>query len=206
VNEQGQALCTGTLIGKDTVLTAAHCVDGDPQRLIIAFGTKLKSVALEDRREVDGYIQHPRWRQPTSEGRGDIALVHFKGNLPKDFHPVHLAAKKTSLAEGTTTLMLGYGVTNGNSEKGAGTLRETKTKILKNFSATEIMSDGKSSSVCFGDSGGPAFVKVEDRYVQWGVASSVANQSCNQYSVHTFVIPYKAWIKTATQQLREGSK
>jgi secreted trypsin-like serine protease len=84
-------------------------------------------------------------------------------------------------------------------------LRETETTIVDQVSPTEIATDGRKSSVCFGDSGGPAFITEGRRLVQWGVASSVTNESCNEASIHTSVMTYLRWIKTTANRLNSES-
>lgn len=198
---RGQALCTGTLLDESTVLTAAHCVDHEPSRLTVIFGSNVKTAA--NRREADGYIQHPRWTHPTALGHGDLAIVHFADGLPSGFRPVELAAKSLPLNNGTEVLMIGFGVSNGLSHAGAGVLRETSTQIIGEASSTELITDGRRSSVCFGDSGGPAFaLSPQGHYVQWGVASSVTDRACNEASIHTNIQSYSKWIKTSVVKLK----
>jgi hypothetical protein len=204
--ERGQALCSGTLIDTSTVLTAAHCVDNSPEKLVIVFGDHVQSSKPDHQREAQSFIQNPRWQQDGPEGHGDLALIHFEGGLPEGYHPVDLAPKNVALSNGTEVEFLGYGVTNGLSHAGPGALRETTSHIIGEASPTEIVSDGRESSVCFGDSGGPAFVKTDGKFEQWGVASSVSNQACNEASIHTRLGPYLGWIKSATARLNRDKK
>jgi secreted trypsin-like serine protease len=208
--DEGQGLCTGSLIDDFTVLTAAHCVDHSPQRMVIVFGPEVKTASQDRMREVTGFSQNPKWKNATARGRGDLALVHFEGGIPSGFKPVALATKSVALSKGLEVLMMGYGVTNGLSHEGSGTIRATATTILGLLSPTEVMTDGRKSSVCFGDSGGPAFSAAnggapKGKLVQWGVASSVTNDSCNEASVHTSVISYLTWIKTTSAKLQASA-
>lgn len=205
-NQEGQALCTGTLISENVVLTAAHCVEGQPEKLVVVFGPRVQSAKAENMRNVDTYVQNPKWGHADEEGQGDLALVHFEGDLPSGFAPVRLAKKSLKLPQGTDVVMIGYGVTDGNRQKGAGVLRETETTVMGEHSPTEMMTDGHQNSVCFGDSGGPAFVKQGDSYVQWGVANSVVNQACNEASIHTLVMPYETWIRAGMRKMQKGSE
>lgn len=204
--DDGQALCTGTLLANDLVLTAAHCVDHDPQGIVVVFAAKLKGVQLEQTRRVLKYAQNPRWKQTHPEtDRGDLALVEFAGGVPEGFAPVKLAPKELKLSEGEDVTMAGYGVTNAETHKGSGTLRMTKTKVAGSRGQTEIISDGRKTSVCFGDSGGPAFVQDGTELVQWGVASAVSSDGCDAAIVHTELMPYEAWLTTTAQRLRAAT-
>lgn len=198
----GQSLCTGTLLGQDIVLTAAHCVDGEPQHLKIVFNLNIHQATEENVRLADAYVQNERWSRPTAEGRGDLALIHFEGGIPAGFRAVKLAPKTFKVEKGMPVLFAGYGVTNGQRERGAGQLRETETAVVGDYSSTEVLTDGRKHGVCFGDSGGPAFVVQDSKIVQWGIASSVTSRSCNDLSIHTSVMPYLSWIRLKIRDLR----
>jgi secreted trypsin-like serine protease len=202
--DEGQSLCTGTVIAPEIILTAAHCLDNVSPRLQIVFNFNISKAKEKDLREADKYIQHPHWGRHLKSGESDIALIHFKGALPDNYFPVVLANKSLKLKIGQNVSMLGYGVTNGRSYKGAGKLRETNSTILEQNSSTEFITDGVKSSVCYGDSGGPSFLKTGNSYVQWGVASSVLNKECNEASVHTGVMKYDAWIKSSIKKMKNG--
>lgn len=195
-----ESLCTGSLVASNVVLTAAHCVNESPEKLRIVFGVDVKKT--KEIRDADQFTQHPNWDRHMPSGEGDLALIHFKGELPTGFAPVKLANPDLKLKIGQKVLMMGYGVTDGETESGAGKLRQTGSVILEQRSPTEFVSDGKKSSVCFGDSGGPSFIKAGKEYIQWGVASSVFNQSCNEASIHTAVMNYDSWIKSTIDKMQ----
>lgn len=196
--DQGQALCTGTILSQEIILTAAHCVDHTVQ-LAVVFGSNVNLAKPDILRAADGYVQNPNWEK--SESSGDLALIHFTGGLPPGFKPVQLAPKGTALGRGTSVLMIGYGVTDGITQKGSGVLRETQSQILGTNSNSEIISDGRTTSVCFGDSGGPMFAELGQHMVQVGVAHSVLDKACSKASVHTLVGDYMDWILRTTARL-----
>ena len=200
--DSGQALCTGSLISPNVVLTAAHCVEDHPERMTVVFSQSVQKSKTEDRRISDRYIQHPNWQRHLTSGEGDLALVHFKGDLPKGFSPIELVGADYNLKMGQKIIMAGFGVTDGETETGSGKLRMTHSTLIDQHSATEFVSDGKKTSVCFGDSGGPAFIQEEGHLQQWGVASSVTNQACNEASIHTAIMKYESWIKSSIAKLK----
>ncbi len=196
----GQALCTGSILSHNLILTAAHCVDQNPIKVHIVFANNVKQAHEEHIRTVTGIYQNPYWKRPNTVKQGDLAILQFEGELPAGFTPVQLVNKDYKVEEGDSVLFMGYGVTNGTSHAGAGLLRMTKTTVLGMQSPTEVITNGRETSVCFGDSGGPAFVYVKNNFIQWGVASSVLNQTCNEASIHTAVMEYDSWIRTAIQK------
>jgi secreted trypsin-like serine protease len=197
--DEGQALCTGTILNSETILTAAHCVE-HPMQMVVVFASRVSAAKGENIRAVDGYVPHPDW--PGSEAAADLALVHFTGGLPAGFKPVALGVSvQPSLRE--PILLVGYGVTDGIKRKGSGVLRETDSTILRLGPQGEIFSDGRDSSVCFGDSGGPLFVERGGEWQQIAVAHSVADNACTTASVHASLATAAAWIARTMARLSD---
>src|SRR5690348_9410861 len=60
--KEGQALCTGTILDDQTVLTAAHCVDGEPTKMSVVFSPEVKGANPAMIRAVNRIAQHPKWK------------------------------------------------------------------------------------------------------------------------------------------------
>ena len=54
------ALCTASILGRDSALTAAHCVSSKGQKPVLIFGNDVHSASTEKRR-VTRVAVNPRW-------------------------------------------------------------------------------------------------------------------------------------------------
>ena len=151
-------LCSGSLIGKRAVLTAAHCVREKTPRGTVYVG----GVA----RKFKGASIHPHY---APEGHFfDVAVL----KLSKSIRTVQPAAVYTSsaLPGGTQLSVFGY----GNTETGrVGSLFMAYLPIGMYFHDGIYLMRVGSTNICFGDSGGPAAVLVNGRFTVVGVASTI---------------------------------
>lgn len=205
--DEGQ-LCTGSLLPNNLVLTAAHCIGQSPDSMYIFFDTKVGQNSI--RRQVDKVEISPYWesRQNMDQNTGDIALIHFAGTLPAGFKPATFlsATDRKLLQKGTEVVLAGFGITNGVTGDGAGTLRITKVKIENpSFSTSEITLNQKGGTgACHGDSGGPAYVVIKGHHYLWGVTSrgvDDANNDCSQYAAYTNALYYRTWLNRTANKL-----
>lgn len=118
---QDNAVCTGTLIAENLVLTAGHCLLNSPNKMRVIFGLDLYDLATareEDvikatQRQVVGYKTHHKYSQDSEEefNRNDIALLKFSGGLPVGYKPAEILKDDTTLKRGTNIRLVGFGVT-----------------------------------------------------------------------------------------------
>lgn len=161
VRFDGRDVCTGTLVGRRTVLTAAHCILGSASKTSFVLDEK----AYAARRAV----AHPRWDDEADDGEGknDIALLLLEASPGVKPSPISTRAPKL----GQHLTLVGYGVT-GDDADDFGTRRVTYNAINA-LGSTKLYFSATSGvgTTCYGDSGGPAFSKVGGEEVQVGVTS-----------------------------------
>lgn len=139
--------CSGTLIAPQVVLTAAHCVVGNPT-LEVRVGTKFVAV-------VDA-IPHPSFDDATHAY--DIAIVRLAS--PVDVTPHALPATMLdSNAVGMMARIVGYGVTAAGAVTD-GMQRDGTMQVSAVDTLTFTTLPSPSNS-CGGDSGGPVFIGDE---------------------------------------------
>lgn len=205
-NTAGGGLCTGTLLGNNFVLTAAHCVPQDPTKLVVIFKTKLQP---EQGRvlPVDAAAVSPIWGKVRGKDVGDIALLHYRGVTPPDYKAIGIlpADRQSILRNGNLMLLAGYGASDGVAQTGAGILRQVSARIGDaSFGRTEILIDqreGKGS--CNGDSGGPAFTAIGGTFYVWGVTSR-GDEHCKIGGVYTNASQYLPWLQQSAQQILQN--
>jgi hypothetical protein len=207
---QGQGLCTGTLISSEYILTAGHCVEG-VSSVDIYFGNNDSSFTTE--RTSSEIIQHPQYYSSTSEIRNDIALIRMSQAAPISITPIPPLPNNLAISdsdEGSLPLtFVGFGETEsgqtGTKLYFVGTLDQqcSGTNICTisgrpyQLPAGSISYLQTSGGPCSGDSGGPAFITRNAKEYVVGV-TSYGDPDCNVYGVSTKVDSFITWINGYT--------
>lgn len=219
---QKKGLCTGSILSDQLVLTAGHCaVDASPSSLVVVFGLSLVNGPKPETRRVTDTRVDPDYvalqKKLNSNNKldfdkmknqGDLAIVKFSGGLPSGYKPVRLLSNSKDLIDGADVELAGYGITDGKSHTGAGTLRKVEVKVSNaHFSATEVLFDQRNQvGACHGDSGGPAFLMVGGDSYLFGVTSrgyQDPQNDCVQYSIYTNILAQSSFIQKASQELEQ---
>lgn len=174
--------CTGTLIAKNAVLTAAHCMDPNytaKSRIVnVVFETNYGSGRGNEVRKVTGMKPHPKYNtmyDPETGIKGksldnDIALVFFEGTIPSGYAIAALDTDLKADYSGKTSIFYGYGrskeYSGSNNEPlnfSIGQLRMGELKISDKFTKepfrySSIENNPQTQNACQGDSGGPQFI------------------------------------------------
>lgn len=178
----GSSGCTATLIGRKTVLTAAHCVNSTTLYFTVG-GTQYSGSGR----------RHPSY----SSGANDVALV----TLTREVTNVPPAVLNTDpVTVGQKIILVGFGLT-GEGQGSFGTKRVGENTIDQ-VSSTKFLFGG-NANVCNGDSGGPSFVLVGGIERVAGVHSQKRNY-CGYGGIDMRVDAYVSWIKSAAQEAIGG--
>nr|XP_056705235.1 chymotrypsin-like elastase family member 1 [Euleptes europaea] len=203
--------CGGTLVRRNWVLTASHCVDSKMNFRVVAGDHNINQhEGTEQYLHVDRIFRHPNWNGDPEEGN-DIALLRLSQSAVLNNY-VQLGSLPPSgqiLPNNNPCYLTGWGYTKTNGQL-ASVLQQAYLPVVSHATCSTPAYWGpslKDSMVCAGgdgkrdgcqsDSGGPLNCRVNGKYYVHGVLS-YGSLSCSDYrkpSVFARVSAYICWIK-----------
>ena len=172
-------LCTGSVIAPTVVLTAAHCVSTFETGKGATF-TVLTSANINrgggQQLAVSEVHANPRWSAHNLEGGHDQGIVILSEPTSLPALPFNRQALASG-AVGRPLRLVGYGISDGARQTGAGVKRQVLT-ALRSIAPMLIGVGDSRHGTCNGDSGGPAFMKIDGVETIVGV-TSYGNEDCS---------------------------
>ncbi len=174
----GALTCTGVLIAPQTVLTAAHCI-GDRRAPRPPHHAEVGAVvgdAANERARVRAYRVHEGYTPEGADGASpahDLALLYLEAPLS----PTPALLASSPIEAGRRVTAVGYGVSNGFAQSGAGVRRSVELEALYSDPAAHgawvaSWTGEEPQDTCQGDSGGPALTRFMCESIIWGLVSS----------------------------------
>lgn len=205
--------CAGVLIGKNWVITAAHCLENvDASRLNLMIGaSNLVSLDGAEFRTANWSKLHYDFL--ADRFKNDIAII--KLNTPSSKTPIKILDQGTqnSLVQDEQLRVLGWGLTKEGSQSSMSTkLRQVDVSFqdddvcidtygtfgVPDYWNTSFCAGEKEGGkdACQGDSGGPVIVKADNQWalaglVSWGIGCARASE----FGAYTEVSAFKSWIE-----------
>jgi hypothetical protein len=196
--------CTGVVIARTLVLTAAHCALPGAAYKIVEFDSARQPVL----RDIVTTISHPQFELGTllnHRATADVALLKLAAPLSKDFVAVPLADRRKPVAVGDHFLVAGYGVAVRGDGRSGGTVRVADLVTTGEPGTLQIRlvdSDTNGTrpglSACTGDSGAPVFDTSNGTLAVIGLVSwstgPLLTEGCGGLTGVTPLQRYRGWI------------
>jgi hypothetical protein len=179
-------ICSATLVGQKTVLTAAHCLKDT------VVGKTLLKASTGKLYDAASLSPHPSWNKAVSAYLNDIGLVVLTQPV-LGISPVKLSSAAPTA--GTKVTLVGYGRSVVDDPKTSGTKR-LGNKTISTVAAGHFTVDGIQENCAEGDSGGASFATVGGSEVQLGVNSASTDTFDTSY--HVRVDAFLPWLKTTS--------
>jgi hypothetical protein len=185
--------CSGTLVHPLVVTTAGHC--GTNHKTAIFGETQsrpARSVPIDYCRTYTGT------RVPGH--LADWAFCKLKTPVTDvPIVPILMGCETEILKPGQRVVVAGFGANATPPNDGFGTKRWVETIINQEDTGRGIQVGGMGKAPCYGDSGGPAFVRLDDgSWRVFGIDSSGLSSDCRDGDLMALIHPAVPWIEKSS--------
>ncbi|XP_053605248.1 trypsin-4-like [Plodia interpunctella] len=207
LKRDGKVICGATVVAKDHLITATHCVHGvEAGRLSVLVGEYDVNNSRSDGYEVSHVVQHPDFNRYTYDN--DIAVLRLADPLPdKLYRPACLPDDEDTL-EGVDAVVSGWGST---IEKGPSSSIPMKADVQiwaqddctgagygrRKVTPRMLCANAPERDACSGDSGGPLLLS-QPHFTVVGIVSWGRGCARQGYpGVYARVDQFLPWLRVA---------
>merc|ERR1712037_941219 len=223
-NKQGHCfMCGGTILNKQYVVTAAHCLYAGKDLMTLKGGSQFRVMLGEHDhcKATSSFVlasavhKHPKFDISSASVDNDIAILKLSKDLTfsDKIKPVCLPTSATKDYSGKASTVSGWGGTKAYTplkpvdQPRQCALKEAILNILKTTdkkcsdfigdasSTTQLCAWAKGKDACQGDSGGPLTVAENGKYVLLGVVSFGSGCATEHPGVYARVQGFLPWMK-----------
>lgn len=192
-------VCSGVVLSKTVILTAAHCIASATAWRIHWRAPDNTPILVEPK-----YVRvHPEYDPKAIKKRVrsiDLAVVVLQEPLPDLFSPISLS-DADSLAAGDPAIIGGYGLVEEKKPKALGKFFSATLSVVEPYGPSRFvlwLEDMSKSGAggCHGDSGGPIFSNgAVIAIIAW--TTGPGRSDCGEYTQGTLIAPHRDWIEKA---------
>ena len=203
------ALCTGTLVAPDVVLTAGHCIGTHPFEVVI--GTVDYAKPGGEKIAVASATAYPDWQHAYDVGV--LVLAHPATATPRAI--AGACAIRDELKTGSAVHLVGFGLTTASGTGDNTKLNEAQLAVTDASCTSdaacnpaiapggELAAGGGGTDSCFGDSGGPVYLGATKSAALVGVVSrgtGTQGAPCGGGGIYVRADKVVSWIEQTTKR------
>lgn len=206
--ETPEGVCTGTAVGPDLILTAAHCVSSRGRYRVRYLDRAFKRVTAP----VIRAAAHPDFDPSHGFATDDIGLIQIGRPFTGDMRPATLPRggawstdwfQTAASAPSEELLIAGFGSTE-RSQARDGVLREALMRTAeptvrgRGFAGLSGNEQAQRTGMCVGDSGGPVYRRIRGTFTIVGVlkgGTTDPGRECTSNPVYIPIADYAAWVR-----------